>query len=191
MQTNGYIIQSGETCLVIDAPAGFDHALESQAIKPTHLLLTHQHFDHVEAVSALEKAGCTVIAHTTYSPDLIREDFAQMAGLDVSVPAFTVDQTIDRGSLIIGDLNIDIAHVPGHSPDSITFYFPDHSIVVAGDTLFAGGIGRTDLPGGNHDTLLRRIRDALLTLPAETRVFPGHGPATTINREKNTNPYLQ
>lgn len=191
VQTNGYLITTDDTCIAIDAPSGFATFIAQQGKKVTHLLLTHQHFDHVEDACEIQNTGAQILAHSGFSRDLIRDDFAQAAGLPVNVPDFTVDHILTEGTLEISDLKIEVSHVPGHSPDSITFSFPDAGILIAGDTLFAGGIGRTDLPGGSHETLLRRIKEALFTLPAKTQVFPGHGPSTTIGFEKDNNPYLQ
>jgi glyoxylase-like metal-dependent hydrolase (beta-lactamase superfamily II) len=84
-----------------------------------------------------------------------------------------------------------LAHVPGHSPDSVTFYSEPEKLLLAGDVLFAGSIGRTDFPGGSLDTLLQGIKKHVLTLPDETRVLPGHGPETTVGEEREGNPYLQ
>jgi glyoxylase-like metal-dependent hydrolase (beta-lactamase superfamily II) len=91
----------------------------------------------------------------------------------------------------VGGLDFDLRHVPGHSPDSIVFCLLEQNQAFAGDTLFASSIGRTDLPGGGHQQLLDAIREQMLSLPPETRVLPGHGPATTIGQEIASNPYLQ
>jgi hydroxyacylglutathione hydrolase len=91
----------------------------------------------------------------------------------------------------VGGLDLDLRHVPGHSPDSLVFHLPEEEFAFAGDTLFAGSIGRTDLPGGRHPQLLEAIREQLFTLAPMTRILPGHGPETTISKEVAGNPYLQ
>jgi glyoxylase-like metal-dependent hydrolase (beta-lactamase superfamily II) len=111
-------------------------------------------------------------------------------GLPVSIPPYTVDDVLEGASTLeAGDFCFHLAHVPGHSPDSLCFHLTSESFLFAGDTLFNGSIGRTDLPGGNHELLLDSIREKLYPLPGHTAVFPGHGPQTTIEREKATNPF--
>ncbi len=192
VQTNGYILHKSDLCIVIDAPAGIANYLQGHQLKPTHLLLTHQHFDHVDDVNALQKLGATTYAHYPYSPDeIIQEERVTAAfGIPVKIPPFTIDHVISEPSTLnIGDLTFHLSHLPGHSPDSISFHLPDQKQIFAGDALFNGSIGRTDLPGGNHQQLLDSILQNLYTLPDETIVFPGHGPETTIGREKATNPF--
>ena len=93
--------------------------------------------------------------------------------------------------LSAGNLRITVLHTPGHTPGSLSLYLPETSLLLAGDTLFAGSVGRTDLPGGDMPRLLRSIHDTLLPLPEDTVVIPGHGPATTLGEERETNPFLQ
>jgi len=191
VQTNGYILAHDDgTCIVIDAPAGITDFLKENSLQPTHLLLTHQHFDHVDDVAALRTAGARVYAHQAYAPDIIMEKRVQEMGIPVKIPPYEVDEALgENSSLQIGDYHFDLAHVPGHSPDSISFHLVSESFLFAGDALFQGSIGRTDLPGGNHDQLLDSIRQKLYTLPEETAVFPGHGPQTSIGTERKTNPF--
>jgi hydroxyacylglutathione hydrolase len=109
----------------------------------------------------------------------------------MSVVPFQVDHCFKMEELLrLVGLEISLAHVPGHSPDSVTFHFLDHGVVFSGDTLFAGSVGRTDLPGGSSEQLLSGIAKHLLSLPPETHVLPGHGPGTTVSEESNSNPYL-
>ena len=190
-QTNGYILAHDDgTCIVIDAPAEVADFLEQNSLKATHLLLTHQHLDHIEDAAKLRAHGAKVIAYQDYAPEIIMEKRLQEMGLPVEAIPFEVDEIIGSGpTLEIGDYTFEIAHVPGHSPDSISFHLASESFLFSGDALFNGSIGRTDLPGGNPEQLLDSIRQNLYLLPDETAVFPGHGPQTSIGREKQTNPF--
>jgi glyoxylase-like metal-dependent hydrolase (beta-lactamase superfamily II) len=112
--------------------------------------------------------------------------------MPISVEPYQIDSLLDTARpLRLGGLEIGLAHVPGHATDAVTFHLADAGILFSGDTLFAGSIGRTDLPGGSTQQLLDGIARHLMTLPPETRVLSGHGPATTIGREAAQNPYLE
>ena len=189
MQTNGYFFNSAAGSFLFDAPAEIDSFLKGKNLSVNHLFLTHQHFDHVEDADVIDaKKYC----YEPYNADLIRDKEAREWGLDVSVPPFQVDEVLEgRESITIGDLDIQLLYVPGHSPDSLAFYLPSEGVVFGGDALFAGGIGRPDLPGGDEATLLRSISEKLYTLPDETIVYPGHGPSTTIGEEKQSNPFIR
>jgi len=192
VQTNGYILEfDDKTCLVVDAPPGIADFLKGHELKATYLLLTHQHFDHVEDASALAESGAEIYGHSEFDRTLIRDQQAREAwGIPVHVPDFTVDHLLEgKTSLTLGDLTFEVSHVPGHSPDSISFYLKDELFLFSGDALFAGSIGRTDLPGGSHEQLLDSIRKNLYILPDDVAVFPGHGPDTQIGKEKQRNPF--
>ena len=190
-QTNGYILANDDgTCIVVDAPAEIADFLAQKSLTPTHLLLTHQHLDHIEDAAKLRNAGAKVVAFQDYAPEIIMEKRLQEMGLPVQAIPFEVDEVIGAGPTYkIADHTFEITHVPGHSPDSISFYLPAESFLFAGDALFNGSIGRTDLPGGNHEQLLDSIRQNLYCLSDETAVLPGHGPRTSIGREKQSNPF--
>lgn len=188
-QTNAYLLGENDHCLLIDAPLGVADWLESEGAKPTHLLLTHQHYDHVEGVAELAAQGIPVHAHSPYSQDLTLEILLQQSGIPLTVTPYTVNQLLENNdSLEVGGWKFDILHVPGHAPDSVVFV--TDGLAFAGDTLFASGVGRADLPGGDMELLIRGIREKLLTLPDTTRVLPGHGPTTSIGEERRSNPYL-
>ena len=193
VDTNGYLlVRDDQSCVIIDAPAGIAAFARDNGLTPTHLLLTHQHFDHVDDVAALRESGARVCAFREYAPDIIMQDRVREMGLPVDITPYVVDEILEETTkLEIGELTFDIAHVPGHSPDSICFHLASESFLFAGDTLFNGSIGRTDLPGGNHDQLLDSIHEKLYILPGLTTVFPGHGPQTSIDREKAINPFCQ
>ena len=160
------------------------------------ILITHAHIDHI--------AGAHRLKQITGAPILVNQhDLAQIKIMDeqakwLGIPTPTVhapDDTLDDGKLItIGSgetaLTGSILHTPGPTQGSVCLYLPAQSLLLAGDTLFAGSVGRTDLPGGNTNQLLRSIHDRLLTLPDEVKVIPGHGPATTIGDERLDNPFL-
>lgn len=192
VSTNGYIIDHAAECVVVDAPALIHQLIESEGLKPTHLLLTHQHFDHTEDVEALQKLGIKVVSHSPYAEDLIRQKEARENwGLPVNITPFTPDILLDgKDHFEVGSLKFTISHIPGHSPDSITFYLEELNVVFSGDTLMAGGMGRTDLPGGSMELLLEGIKTKLYTLPDNTISLSGHGPETTIAHEKEHNEFV-
>jgi glyoxylase-like metal-dependent hydrolase (beta-lactamase superfamily II) len=192
-QTNGWLIQSHGRAIAIDAPEGFASWLASQSVKLDALLLTHQHFDHVlDAAEIATTHACPVIAFAPNSTDLTLERlFGISAGISFSVPPFTVTDLVTESSTFHWlDTPWTILHVPGHSPDSICFHSPATGHLFGGDVLFRDGIGRTDFPGGSTRTLLEGIQIKLLSLPDNTQVHPGHGPSTTIGRERLQNPFL-
>jgi glyoxylase-like metal-dependent hydrolase (beta-lactamase superfamily II) len=192
-QTNGWLLRLQDQAIAIDAPEGMSAWLSSQGVKLNALLLTHQHFDHVlDAAAIAASHACPVIAFAPYSPDLTLERlFGISAGISFSVPPFTVtDLVTESSSLDLLGPSWSVLHVPGHSPDSICFHSPTAGHLFGGDVLFRDGIGRTDFPGGSTRTLLSGIQNKILTLPDETQVHPGHGPSTTIARERLQNPFL-
>jgi glyoxylase-like metal-dependent hydrolase (beta-lactamase superfamily II) len=188
-QTNGYLVEAPDgTWILFDAPEGAAEWLEERGIRLGHLVLTHQHFDHVMDAAAIREAGAVVHAWAPHSASLT---LVEAFGLPMRVEEFEVDRLLEgQENLEIGGLVFEMAHVPGHSPDSVTFHHRDSAAVICGDTVFAGSIGRTDLPGGSHEQLIEGIRRHLLSLPPSTRLFPGHGPATTVEAEARGNPYL-
>lgn len=188
--TNGFLVRGPGGIVLVDAPAGIADELSSDE-HPVALLLTHQHFDHVEDVAALAAQGVPIYAFSAYSPLLVLDEAARRWGMPVEIPPFAVDHLLKgESSVEVAGLTFSLLHVPGHSPDSVCYHLPDDGILFGGDTLFAGSIGRMDLPGGDHRIFADEIRSKLLTLPGETKVHPGHGPATTIAREAAGNPFL-
>lgn len=157
------------------------------------IVITHAHIDHV--------GGAMKLRETTGAPILINEnDYALLKMLDVqaawlgmTAPGYVeIDRSVgDADKVAAGPLTASVIHTPGHTEGSICLYFPAQQKLIAGDTLFAGSIGRTDLPGGNFDKIIRSLHDKLLALPDETIVVPGHGPLTTIGTERESNPFLK
>lgn len=180
--TNGYLLEDGATTILVDAPAGIFDWLLQKDLYPDHLLLTHQHFDHVEDAHRFD---CPIHAYFPFSRDLILDQQARAWGLPVTVEEYEVSEILKKNeSLRLGQFSFDLLPVPGHSPDSIVFSLPSQKMALVGDTIFNGGVGRTDLPGGNEKELFEGICSHLLTLPDDTRLYPGHGPFTTPSSER-------
>jgi len=191
-QTNGYVIHGPQGPVLIDAPEAVAKWLLRERIAPVAVLLTHQHFDHVIDAAALQAGGGKLHAFAPYATALTLEDAAREWGLPISIEPFTIDEVLaGRTTLEVGGLSFRLAHVPGHSPDSLVYHLPEDELVFCGDTVFAGSIGRTDLPGhGDHRLLLQGIDRDLLSLPDATRLYPGHGPSTRVGIERVSNPFL-
>lgn len=188
-QTNAYLLARDGKAILIDAPLGVCDWLGTLGVFPTDLLLTHQHYDHVEDASKLAAKGVKVHAHSPYSRELTLELLLLQSGYALEVAPYEVGNVLgDASALDVAGWSFGIEHVPGHAPDSLVFL--TEGLVFAGDTLFAGGIGRADLPGGDMELLVRGIRGKILTLDEDSRVFPGHGPGTTVGCEKAGNPFL-
>jgi hydroxyacylglutathione hydrolase len=196
LQANGYIIADDEApdALAID-PGGEAQrmaAVMAQLKKHlTHILLTHAHFDHVGGVADLAEAtGAIVALHSGDLPLLRRRGDAREFGYNIR-PCPEPGLLIQGGQILeLGSMRLEALFVPGHTPGHLAFYLPQAEAVFTGDVLFKEGIGRTDLPGGDYDMLMRSIREVLFRLPDNTVVYPGHGPSTTIGDEKQFNPFL-
>jgi len=167
-------------------------AIRARGLRLEWILNTHGHYDHVVKNAFFKReTGALLAIHAADVPLLenMRAQ-AEWMGIEHGEDSPPPDRLLSDGDLIdLGASHLRVLHTPGHSPGGITFLAGDAAIV--GDALFAGSIGRCDLPGGDEGTLLAGIRAKLLTLPDETRVYPGHGPATTIGEEKRTNPFLK
>jgi hydroxyacylglutathione hydrolase len=192
-QTNGYLFTLPGGTLLVDAPEGIADWLRRRRLKVDTLLLTHQHFDHVQDAAAVkEQQGCRIHAWSPLSKDLTLELlYGAVTGGSFSVPGFMVDEVLaGQPEITVCGARLELFHVPGHSPDSLCFYLPDQKILFGGDVLFLDGVGRTDFPGGSFEQLESGIENKLWPLPDDTKVFPGHGPATTIGRERLHNPFV-
>jgi len=196
-QENTYVVgdeATGEGVLIDpgDEAARIALAVERTGLEISRILITHAHIDHVGAVAGLaEEYACPVFMHAEAEPMLrALPQQALMMGMRFGkVP--TVDGYIaDEQEIEVGGLRLRALYTPGHAPGHLAFHVAEEGVVFAGDALFAGSIGRTDLPGGSMEGLLRSIEERLLVLPDETRVLSGHGPETTIGAEKATNPFL-
>ena len=197
-QENCYIIgdeASGVGAVVDpgDEAARIALAVEQTDLEVGSIIVTHAHIDHVGAVAALvDEYSCPVLMHAESEPMLKQlPTQAMMMGLRFGeIPA--VDRHIGDGEVLeVGELRLRSLYTPGHAPGHLAFYVEDHGLVLSGDALFAGSVGRVDLPGGSMEVLMRSIEERLLTLPDEAMVYPGHGPQTTIGNERTSNPFLQ
>jgi len=195
LQVNCYVIGCEATghAAVIDPGGDADQILKllnKHKLKAVMIINTHGHFDHIGGNrELLDATGAELLIHQDDRPLLDRAgEHAAAFGLRAEPSPAPTRELSGGETLQLGELSIRVIHTPGHSPGGICLYVEDHIIV--GDTLFAGSIGRTDLPGGNHQLLISRIKEKLLPLPETTRVYPGHGPMTTIGQEKLYNPFL-
>lgn len=192
-QTNGYLLSLPGGSLLFDAPEGIAAWLAKRGEKVAALLLTHQHFDHVlDAAAVAQSHGCPVYAWSALSKELTLEAlYGAVTGSSFSVPEFTVTHILaGLAEIQLLGQKIELLHVPGHSPDSLCFHLPDQKKLFGGDVLFLDGIGRTDFPGGSFQQLVNGIETKLWPLPDDTRVLPGHGPGTTLGRERSENPFV-
>ena len=198
---NTYIIYNEEgLCWIIDPGMYYQEEIDEltnfiaqQGLKPQAVVNTHAHIDHIFGVQAMmDQYDIPFFLHPLEAPVLAgAKGSAMLFGFQFAgAPAPT--DTLKEGSILsLGTDTVEVRLVPGHSPGSVIFYHAAGGWAVGGDVLFAGSIGRTDLPGGNHATLLDSIRTQVFTLPDSTVVHPGHGPATTVGEERRTNPFLR
>lgn len=198
-ETNCYLVrkdQDAESCLIIDPgyePAELIEAINRQSLKPEKILLTHGHCDHIAGVGPLLQAFPGL--RTAISKDEVEmldnpmNNLSLMIGEPLSLSA--ADELLEPGSAVqAAGLTFKVIATPGHTPGGISLYNESEGIIFTGDALFAGSIGRTDFPYSNGSDLIAAIRDNLFCLPDETVVYSGHGPRTTIGREKQINPYV-
>jgi glyoxylase-like metal-dependent hydrolase (beta-lactamase superfamily II) len=200
IEVNTYILadDSGD-CAIIDCGCyeqeeseRLENFIKENSIKPVLLLNTHCHLDHVFGNRfILERYGLKSFSSESDEPN--RKDAKQHAmlfGLDMDEPPEPAGFIKDNQVITFGKTTLLALYVPGHTSGSIAFYSEKNDCVFTGDALFAGSIGRTDLPGGNYDTLINSIKTRLFTLPPATVVYPGHGNETTIEGEMKSNPYF-
>jgi glyoxylase-like metal-dependent hydrolase (beta-lactamase superfamily II) len=166
--------------------------LQRHHLTVEQIIVTHAHIDHVGGAAQLKRATGAPIYMNQNDLPLLKMMNMQAGWLGVPVPEIAAPD-LDAGDLLaltIAGESAQVLHTPGHTEGSICLHMPNPKLVLAGDTLFAGSIGRTDLPGGDLRKILRSLKERLLALPDETRVIPGHGPSTTIGEERETNPFL-
>lgn len=200
LQANCYIVSSpGASAAAIADPGGdpelIAEHLRRGGLRPLAIVNTHAHPDHADANAALkERYRIPILMHRDEAAML--KDAAplmKLIGLAFE-PSPPPDRLLDDGEEIaIGDLALKVIHTPGHTPGGICLLHEGGGapVLFSGDTIFAGSIGRTDLPGGSYEALMNSIRDKILPLPDETVVLPGHGPETTLGRERAHNPFLE
>jgi glyoxylase-like metal-dependent hydrolase (beta-lactamase superfamily II) len=199
-QVSAYAVVADGEALLVDAPEGSEAIIEflrQRNLSPKILVNTHGHADHIFANAALKAAWprMLIAVGTEDAPMLTRplKNLSPLMGAWIRSPK--ADRLLAHGDTVqVGSAAMEVLATPGHTPGGISLYAasgPDGKpVVFTGDALFAEGIGRTDFPGARHETLLKSIRERLLTLPPETVVYPGHGPATTIGHEATANPWL-
>jgi len=195
--TNGYLVadKRNGNALVIDAPQGASALIVEQARKwnttITRLVNTHGHWDHIlDNAELLRLTGAKFGIHRDSAP-LLTFPQTRYFGLDLEIEPSRPDFFLEEGkALEVGELRFEILHCPGHCPGSVVLFERKERAAFVGDVLFAGSVGRTDLPGGAYEVLMRAIQEQLMPLGDDVRVFPGHGPATTIGHERRTNPFL-
>jgi len=189
-ETNSYFLPTAEGGILVDAAQGVCDWLAARDARVSTLLITHGHFDHImDAARVQAHFGCRVVYHPAGVRMLTEAGFFRSFGIEVEpiAPGFEQDEA---ESVIFDGVEFQILHVPGHCPGSLCFYLKKEKKVFTGDVLFAGAIGRWDLPGGNRSQLISGIIEKLLPLGDDVTVYPGHGPATTIGWERASNPFL-
>ncbi len=201
-QENSYLLydETGE-CAFLDMGCTsdedykeLDDFIEDKSLTVKYIINTHLHIDHILGNYKLKKAyNVPVLAHENDEFLLENaETFAEQIGFKLQNPPPAIDKYIDEGDeLSIGDFKLQMFHIPGHTPGSLVFYNAKDGILLSGDVIFYESIGRTDLIYGNHSALIKGITSKILRLPDDTVVYPGHGPKTTIEHEKCSNPFLK
>ncbi len=192
LETNCYVVSKGQSAIVVDPggdPRPVIKFLESNNLQLLGICLTHLHFDHLYGVADLHAATNAPIFSPADDAFLLDTESGKggMWGFP-HVKKFD-SAPLTEGEHLLGDLRFQSLHTPGHTPGSMSLYFPDLKLVCTGDVLFYRAVGRSDLPGGDHATLIASIKSKLFVLPKETMVYPGHGPESSIGDEQAHNPY--
>jgi glyoxylase-like metal-dependent hydrolase (beta-lactamase superfamily II) len=174
-----------------DIPA-IQAILKSHGLTVKYIVVTHAHIDHIAGAQQLKRLTGAPILYNQNDLPLVKMMDVQASWLRVPTPEVAPPDAplLNGQTLAISGLSGTILHTPGHTQGSVCLYLPQQSLLLAGDTLFAGSVGRTDLPGGDTKQLIRSIHEQILTLPDDVTVIPGHGPNTTIGEERQTNPFL-
>ncbi len=202
IQVNTYILYAeNKDCIIVDPGCYYESEfnklytfIEENELKPVGMAATHFHFDHLMGSARIaKKYGISLMGHADYKLLYEHMDIKKQANMfefDFEMPPDTKRELKHNDEIILGNNVIKVIHVPGHSPCGIALYIKEDNLLLSGDILFEGSIGRTDLYLGDTDLLVGGIKQKLLCLPDDTRVFTGHGYGTTIGKEKRTNPFL-
>jgi hydroxyacylglutathione hydrolase len=194
LQENCWIVRRDESDRAVVVDPGDEASriiAATEALAVEAILLTHTHFDHVGAVAALARHTCAPVYCPRIEVPVLQDINAYVFPGFGPYEPYDPEETVEGGErLTLAGIDIDVIFTPGHSPGHVSYSIADEQILLDGDVLFRGSVGRTDLPGGDHRTLLDSIATLLNTLPDETRVLPGHMGETTLGRERATNPFL-
>ncbi len=195
IQTNCFLISKGNEAIVVDPggdPESVVKYIQSKGLNLMYILNTHFHFDHILGNKPLQKStGATILA----SPEddaLLQAQVEGGSGMMGFPPVEKFDyEPLYPGEQTFLDERCQVLSTPGHSPGSLSFYFPDSGKIFSGDLIFPRAVGRTDLPGGSMETLKKSVQEKVFVLPADTEIYSGHGPVTTVQEEKRFNPFFQ
>lgn len=192
---NSYLVWQAGAAIAIDPGADASALIETlrlESLQLAAIVLTHAHIDHIEGVAALKRhADVPIYMHPADRP-LYDNAALQAAQFGMQIDKLPpVERSLTHGEMLrIADVEFEVRHVPGHSPGHVLLYVADEDVAFVGDVVFQGSIGRTDLPGGSYQQLMQSIRNQVMTLPNETRLYSGHGPATTVLEERTYNPFI-
>lgn len=199
LQTNCYLLADPHSrkAVIVDPGGGCDRILRRITEANLDLVAianTHSHFDHVmDAWKLKKRLGGEIYLHPKEEPFLWDSVTGMGAffGMNSGTSDMRIDRTYQEGDLLqVGSMEFRVLDTPGHSPGHVSLHLPPANLILVGDTLFAGSIGRTDLPGGSYEQLIRSVREKIFPLDPGTVVFPGHGPETTVGEERRTNPFF-
>ena len=199
-QENTYVLSDDtNSCIIIDPGMSSDEEekkitdyISDHKLNPQAMINTHCHVDHALGCNRVKKLYKIPFSAHESEKVLIENalSFAEFFGMTIEQPPQPDNTISDKDKILFGESELEIFHIPGHSPGSLVFYSKPDKLAITGDVLFRGSIGRTDLPGGNHSLLIEGIKSKLLSLPKETVIYPGHGRSTTVGNEYDTNPFL-
>jgi len=195
-ETNCYLLRGRDDCWLVDpglGPGRVIRHLQQAGLRPSRILLTHGHVDHMGGVPAVRNAFEDIrLCCPAGDCRMLGDPMANLSGVfGAAMTVDAVDERIGPGQVLrLGEIEWLALDTSGHTPGGLSYYAARTGLVLTGDALFAGGIGRTDFPGASTERLLQNIRQQLLTLPDSTRVLPGHGPESTIGAERAANPFL-